>query len=134
RFEQPLRHRMCRRIRYACTGCGERRVASPRPSSRESRHHAPVLRPLLRPLCDVPTAPPVALRPDAASAVASHSAFSTAGRGAGNVTAQELLMSFESLGLSPARLGALAELGYTEPTPIQQSAIPLVLAGHDLMA
>ncbi|MCB1567085.1 MAG: DEAD/DEAH box helicase, partial [Xanthomonadales bacterium] len=43
-------------------------------------------------------------------------------------------MSFESLGLSPARLSALAELGYAEPTPIQQSAIPLVLAGHDLMA
>ncbi|MCB1561857.1 MAG: DEAD/DEAH box helicase, partial [Xanthomonadales bacterium] len=43
-------------------------------------------------------------------------------------------MSFESLGLSPARLSALAELSYAEPTPIQQSAIPLVLAGHDLMA
>ena len=43
-------------------------------------------------------------------------------------------MSFESLGLAPALLRALAEQGYTEPTPIQAGAIPLVIAGHDLLA
>jgi len=43
-------------------------------------------------------------------------------------------MSFASLGLSPAILRALAELGHDTPTPVQLQAIPLVLAGHDLMA
>jgi superfamily II DNA/RNA helicase len=42
-------------------------------------------------------------------------------------------MSFENLGLDPAILGALASSGYTDPTPVQTEAIPLVLAGHDLM-
>jgi ATP-dependent RNA helicase RhlE len=41
---------------------------------------------------------------------------------------------FENLGLSEPLLRALAEEGYKEPTPIQVSAIPEVLAGHDLMA
>jgi ATP-dependent RNA helicase RhlE len=43
-------------------------------------------------------------------------------------------MSFESLGLAPALLRALAEQGYAEPTPIQSGAIPVVLEGHDLLA
>jgi ATP-dependent RNA helicase RhlE len=42
-------------------------------------------------------------------------------------------MTFESLGLSPALLRALAENNYTTPTPIQAEAIPLALAGHDLL-
>jgi ATP-dependent RNA helicase RhlE len=43
-------------------------------------------------------------------------------------------MSFESLGLAPALLRALADQGYAQPTPIQAGAIPLVLEGHDLLA
>ncbi len=43
-------------------------------------------------------------------------------------------MSFDSLGLSADILRAVAEQGYHEPTPIQRQAIPLVLAGRDLMA
>jgi ATP-dependent RNA helicase RhlE len=43
-------------------------------------------------------------------------------------------MTFESLGLAPALLRALAEQGYATPTPIQAAAIPLVLDGHDLLA
>ncbi|STG53867.1 ATP-dependent RNA helicase RhlE [Escherichia coli] len=43
-------------------------------------------------------------------------------------------MSFDSLGLSPDILRAVAEQGYREPTPIQQQAIPAVLEGRDLMA
>jgi ATP-dependent RNA helicase RhlE len=43
-------------------------------------------------------------------------------------------MSFDTLGLSPAILRALTELGHDTPTPIQTSAIPLVLEGHDLLA
>jgi ATP-dependent RNA helicase RhlE len=42
-------------------------------------------------------------------------------------------MSCESLGLSPALLRALADNAYTTPTPIQAEAIPLVLAGHDVL-
>ena len=43
-------------------------------------------------------------------------------------------MSFSSLGLSPALLRALERQGYENPTPVQAKAIPLVLAGHDLLA
>lgn len=43
-------------------------------------------------------------------------------------------MSFDSLGLNPEILRAVAEQGYREPTPIQQQAIPAVLEGRDLMA
>src|SRR5690606_19975948 len=42
-------------------------------------------------------------------------------------------MTFETLGLSPALLRALAENGYATPTPIQAQAIPLALAGRDLL-
>jgi len=43
-------------------------------------------------------------------------------------------MTFEELKLAPAILQAVQEQGYTAPTPIQSQAIPLVLAGHDLLA
>lgn len=43
-------------------------------------------------------------------------------------------MSFDSLGLNADILRAVKEQGYTEPTPIQQQAIPEVLSGRDLMA
>ena len=43
-------------------------------------------------------------------------------------------MTFESLGLSAELLRAVSEQGYTEPTPIQRKAIPLVLQGLDIMA
>jgi ATP-dependent RNA helicase DeaD len=40
---------------------------------------------------------------------------------------------FAALGLDPALLRALTALGYEEPTPIQQAAIPPLLAGRDLL-
>jgi len=43
-------------------------------------------------------------------------------------------MSFDSLGLSPVLLRALADQGYTAPTPIQSAAIPVALTGRDLLA
>jgi ATP-dependent RNA helicase RhlE len=43
-------------------------------------------------------------------------------------------MSFDRLGLSPELLRAVADQGYTEPTPVQAEAIPLVLAGRDVLA
>jgi ATP-dependent RNA helicase RhlE len=42
-------------------------------------------------------------------------------------------MSFDSLGLIPELLRAVADEGYTEPTPIQMETIPLALAGRDLI-
>jgi ATP-dependent RNA helicase DeaD len=41
---------------------------------------------------------------------------------------------FTTLGLDSRLLGTLGELGYEEPTPIQREAIPLLLAGRDLLA
>src|SRR3954452_19192233 len=42
-------------------------------------------------------------------------------------------MSFADLGLSPELLRAVADSGYSEPTPIQHAAIPSVLMGRDLV-
>ena len=43
-------------------------------------------------------------------------------------------MSFDQLGLSPELLRAVADQGYTEPTPVQAQAIPFILAGRDVLA
>jgi ATP-dependent RNA helicase RhlE len=43
-------------------------------------------------------------------------------------------LSFSALGLTPDLLRAVSAQGYTDPTPVQREAIPLVLAGRDLMA
>ena len=43
-------------------------------------------------------------------------------------------MNFDQLNLAPAILRAVQEQGYTEPTPVQAQAIPVVLQGHDLLA
>jgi ATP-dependent RNA helicase RhlE len=43
-------------------------------------------------------------------------------------------MSFDSLGLSAELLRAVAEEGYSHPTPIQQQAIPVILQGRDVLA
>src|SRR5207248_1171298 len=42
-------------------------------------------------------------------------------------------MPFEALGLDPKIAKAVREAGYTEPTPIQTKAIPLVLRGRDVI-
>ena len=42
-------------------------------------------------------------------------------------------MTFEELGLLPELLKAVSDAGYTEPTPIQAQAIPVVIAGKDVM-
>jgi ATP-dependent RNA helicase RhlE len=43
-------------------------------------------------------------------------------------------MSFELLGLKPELLRAVADKGYSTPSPIQSQAIPAVLSGRDLIA
>ena len=42
-------------------------------------------------------------------------------------------MPFTRLGLPPSVVKGVRAAGYTEPTPIQQKAIPIILAGHDLV-
>ncbi len=43
-------------------------------------------------------------------------------------------MSFKSLGLSDSILKAVSNQGYTEPSPIQEKAIPLILERKDVLA
>jgi ATP-dependent RNA helicase RhlE len=42
-------------------------------------------------------------------------------------------LSFDNLGLDDRLLSAVASMGYTAPTPIQEQGIPLVLAGRDVV-
>jgi ATP-dependent RNA helicase DeaD len=44
-----------------------------------------------------------------------------------------LMTAFKDLGLAPEIQQVLDELGYEEPTPIQEQAIPELLAGHDVI-
>ena len=41
--------------------------------------------------------------------------------------------TFAELGLSGTTLEAITHLGYDKPTPIQEQAIPELLAGHDVI-
>jgi ATP-dependent RNA helicase RhlE len=43
-------------------------------------------------------------------------------------------MNFSDLGLKPELVAAVTDKGYSVPTPIQQAAIPAVLAGRDVLA
>ena len=43
------------------------------------------------------------------------------------------LNQFEMMGLAPKLVARIAEMGLTEPTPIQTHAIPLALEGRDVM-
>src|ERR1700678_3223601 len=43
-------------------------------------------------------------------------------------------MPFSKLGLAPNFLRGVQAMGYTEPTPIQLRAIPVVMSGRDLIA
>ncbi len=54
--------------------------------------------------------------------------------GENTAAALEVATTFAELGLAPEILRALDDMGYNIPTPIQKQAIPLVLAGRDLMA
>jgi ATP-dependent RNA helicase RhlE len=43
-------------------------------------------------------------------------------------------VTFDELGLAPELLRAVTEEGYTEPSPVQAQAIPLVMMGRDVLA
>ena len=44
------------------------------------------------------------------------------------------MTKFADLGLSKDALAAVEKLGYENPTPVQEQAIPLVLEGRDVIA
>ena len=50
-----------------------------------------------------------------------------------NQNSQPQTTGFTSLGIAPALLGKLEKLGYKNPTPIQQQAIPVAISGKDLV-
>jgi ATP-dependent RNA helicase RhlE len=43
------------------------------------------------------------------------------------------MFDFDMLGLAPALNDALRRTGFTRPTPIQNKAVPIALAGHDIL-
>ncbi|MFZ9187833.1 MAG: DEAD/DEAH box helicase, partial [Algoriphagus sp.] len=45
----------------------------------------------------------------------------------------ENTIKFSDLGISEEILRAVEEMGYTQPSPIQQQAIPFVLQGRDVI-
>lgn len=51
-----------------------------------------------------------------------------------DITQEAKCTSFDALGLSQEIMGAVEELGYTAPTPVQAGAIPQVLEGRDVLA
>lgn len=61
-------------------------------------------------------------------------ADATAARASQEAPAGEKTVAFDQLGLSREVLDAVAEIGHTQPTPVQAQAIPLVLAGKDVLA
>ncbi len=82
----------------------------------------------------VPEAAPASLEPDAAEPVAQEAAAAPAAAELPNeALPTEELAVFADTGLSEPILRAVAEKGYVHPTPIQAQAIPVVLAGRDIM-
>ena len=47
---------------------------------------------------------------------------------------EDTILSFSSLNLDASLLQAIQACGFSEPTEIQRQAIPVALAGRDLMA
>jgi ATP-dependent RNA helicase DDX56/DBP9 len=47
---------------------------------------------------------------------------------------EESILSFTEMGIDDRILLAIIQLGWTDPTPIQETAIPLILEGRDILA
>ena len=61
-------------------------------------------------------------------------AGAAAARASQEAPAGEKTLAFDQLGLSREVLDAVAEMGHTQPTPVQAQTIPLMLDGHDVLA
>ena len=55
------------------------------------------------------------------------------GPGIASPSLRGTLTTFSDLGLSPSTVQAVTDTGYTVPTPIQEQAIPVALAGRDVL-
>ncbi|WP_091910955.1 DEAD/DEAH box helicase [Chitinasiproducens palmae] len=64
---------------------------------------------------------------------ATHPSQTTPNAGSTESSAAAPIERFDAFGLSADILRAIAQQGYTTPTPIQAQSIPIVLAGRDLM-
>jgi ATP-dependent RNA helicase RhlE len=86
---------------------------------------------------------PSAVSSDAASGAESDTALPSVAANSAATTAatpvvappaaETAVPTFDQFGLSPDILRAVVDSGYTIPTPIQAEAIPVVLAGRDVM-
>ncbi|MCB1886228.1 MAG: DEAD/DEAH box helicase [Rhodocyclaceae bacterium] len=93
--------------------------------------HDPCVLPINAPAVDLKPLPSAARRPHPARLDWCHSARVTGCRWSQNLQTD---ISFASLGLAEPLLRAIADTGYTHPTPIQVQAIPMVIDGGDLLA
>ncbi|RYZ17714.1 MAG: DEAD/DEAH box helicase, partial [Sphingobacteriales bacterium] len=50
-----------------------------------------------------------------------------------NENTEHAATGFEHFDLNKQLLNAIADAGYTKPTPVQEKAIPLALAGNDVL-
>jgi len=81
----------------------------------------------------IPAADAVPPAPTLASDAAVPAAMPATTAAATAEPADVKALSFDDLGLIPELLRAVTDAGYTKPTPIQAQAIPIVLAGKDVM-
>lgn len=49
------------------------------------------------------------------------------------MTQDQTITSFDELGLSPAVLKSIKQVGYEQPSPIQSASIPVLMAGKDII-
>lgn len=49
------------------------------------------------------------------------------------MTQNQTITSFDELGLSPAVLKSIKQVGYEQPSPIQSASIPVLMAGKDII-
>jgi ATP-dependent RNA helicase DDX27 len=68
----------------------------------------------------------------AAAAAAAAAAPAAAASSSSSSSSPKEPTTFPEMNLARPLLKAVADLGYTSPTPIQRRAVPLALAGHDL--
>jgi len=114
-----------------CSGCACYRLPSPGSRIRREKNHAAVhgvQRNRAR-LDTAPTPPAEGFRYNAVC-LNRYEGNPFAGR---CIQEMDISTSFNDLGLVPELLRAIVDQGYTEATPIQLQAIPVVLAGRDLL-
>ncbi len=80
-----------------------------------------------------PAAPSAAGSDDHSRADDSPAIGSPANDSAAAAPADDAIVSFADFGLAEPIQRAISEMGYREPTPIQAKAIPIVMAGRDVM-